>query len=79
MLDDPIHQRREQRPLHVDLVAALRQRFAGAHEQHRGVHVRRLDEGQARASEVERAAAVVERVDAVGGVRARHHAATLAE
>ena len=41
------------------------------HEQHRRVHVRRLDEGQAGAREVERAAAVRQRVHAVGGASAR--------
>ena len=46
---------------------------AGGHERHRRVHVRRLDQLQASTFVVERAAAVGERLDAVGGARTDHH------
>src|SRR5512134_1877604 len=58
---------RRERSLDVDAVADVRARLAGGHEHHRRVHVRRFEQREPVAREVERAAAVGERLHAVGG------------
>src|SRR3954447_14960535 len=57
--------RHRQWMLDVDGVTDRRARVAGGDECHRGVHVRRLEQRQTMTGEVERAAATVERLDAV--------------
>jgi hypothetical protein len=73
VLDDPVDQRRDQRPLHVDLIADLGRRFVVAHEQHRRVHVRWLEELEPASGEVERAATAGEWLDAVRAARSDEH------
>src|SRR3954454_13441571 len=65
--------RHRQWMLDVDGVTDRRARVAGGRERHRGVHVRRLEQRQTTTGEVERAAAIAERLDTVRRPRGDEH------